>query len=280
MKNVRFDELKLGAKVGPVSYTVDETLIGSFKEAVEFNNPNAVAALPASAAPPTFTQTDYLRLFATTYGFLASGLHAKHETDLYAPVEAGMHLTIDAEIADLYERKGRDFWVMRYSAVNDGKVLVTHKMTSSIDRPQDDTPEPVPDDASVPSALAPDGPGRAVTLEQETKFASQYVQRFDGIQSEPPINAHTDVAYARSVGLPDIIAHSGMHYAWLAEAALSHLGPDFLRRGHLSAKFLSAAFPGDRLETVVEGNDAGLKLTVKNQRDDVVAIGNASLRDQ
>lgn len=56
-------------------------------------------------------------------------------------------------------------------------------------------------------------------------------------------NIHTDAEYARSQGLPGVIADGVMSANWLSSMLLQHFGRHYVERGDLRAKFIRPIFP-------------------------------------
>jgi len=164
-------------------------------------------------------------------------------------------------------------------------------MTASVDRDDQEQPnsekttKPVsgqrpqtPDDGELVGTIT-----RAITTEGEIEFSRQYVNRFDGIDTPPPDNAHTDHEIATALGLPDIIAHSSHYYAWCAELALMHYGSRFLSQGEMHAQFRAPVFPGDELTLQAcrsaEHGPHGIDITVHGRDHGLVARAWATVTD-
>jgi acyl dehydratase len=81
---------------------------------------------------------------------------------------------------------------------------------------------------------------------------------------------HLDDDFARSVGLPGVIAHGMLQMGILATvAAEAGGGPDSLRR--LFVRFAGMVVPGDTVTFRAEGGGEGkLDLTALNQRGEAV----------
>ncbi len=85
---------------------------------------------------------------------------------------------------------------------------------------------------------------------------------------------HYDVAYARSRGFRDTIAHGTLLVAPLLDLALRHHGPAFLSRGMLAIRWVSPVCAGDRqLATIdmigeivaVNDSQAGRPVTIRGR---------------
>ena len=81
---------------------------------------------------------------------------------------------------------------------------------------------------------------------------------------------HLDDEFARSVGLPGVIAHGMLQMGILATVAADAAGgPDHLKR--LSVRFAGMVAPGDTVTFRAEGHGAGtLELSAVNQKGETV----------
>lgn len=78
---------------------------------------------------------------------------------------------------------------------------------------------------------------------------------------------HVDEAYARSVGLPGIIAHGMLQMGLMARVA----APPGRSLTRLSCRFATMVRPGDTVTfTAVDGEEGRVTLTAVNQRDEAV----------
>jgi 3-hydroxybutyryl-CoA dehydratase len=58
------------------------------------------------------------------------------------------------------------------------------------------------------------------------------------------VNIHTDEAYAKSEGLPAIIADGMISTNWCSEMLIEHFGMDYVERGELRTRFIKPTFLG------------------------------------
>jgi acyl dehydratase len=95
--------------------------------------------------------------------------------------------------------------------------------------------------------------------ELEVVFTSEQIAAYAAASGDHnPI--HVDDDFARSVGLPGVIAHGLLQMGLLARAA----GPaDRLRR--LSCRFTGMVRPGDTVTFAAEPGDGAVQLTAVNQ---------------
>lgn len=81
---------------------------------------------------------------------------------------------------------------------------------------------------------------------------------------------HLDDDFAKSVGLPGVIAHGMLQMGILATVAAAEAGgPQHLRR--ISVRFAGMVVPGDTVTfTASRGADARIELTAVNQKGEAV----------
>lgn len=105
-----------------------------------------------------------------------------------------------------------------------------------------------------------------VTREQITEYAEASGDR-------NPI--HLDEAFARSVGLPGVVAHGMLTMAHLANCVVAYAGGEPRRVRKLRCRFSGMVLPGDTItfNARVLGEEAGvsrLELTAENQKGERV----------
>lgn len=289
---LRWADMRVGDRLGPVHYVLTPAIAAEFIEAANVGSAAEAMLMTADGQPaahPLLTQSDYLQLLQDRYGPMGTGLHTSQETVIRASVPLQTRLTGSGEVVDLFSKRGRDYWTIAYSVSADGRVLVEHRMTASVDRENQEAPvtniaRPSSEPAGRGTAPAA-GPFEVTTPSLERAFTSampvafdrQYWLRFGENRRTTP-NAHNDADYARAAGLPDVIAHSSHYYAWFAELALMQLGRRWLTGGTLKARFLGPVFPGDVLSVAIEaGTDDEISLEATNQHDRVISTGAASV---
>ncbi|MDQ6637118.1 MAG: MaoC family dehydratase N-terminal domain-containing protein [Candidatus Dormibacteraeota bacterium] len=80
---------------------------------------------------------------------------------------------------------------------------------------------------------------------------------------------HLDETFARSVGLPGVIAHGMLQMGRLASVAVAEAGdPRRIRR--LSCRFAGMVRPGDEITYSADPVAGGLKLSAVNQNGEAV----------
>ncbi|MFQ5874730.1 MAG: MaoC family dehydratase [Dehalococcoidia bacterium] len=98
-------------------------------------------------------------------------------------------------------------------------------------------------------------------------------------------NIHTDPEFARSVGLPDVIADGSQTSAEISRFMTEFFGEGFLRGGSLYTKYIKPVYPGYALSINLVVNDRSeegdavrydMDLTCTNQEELPVIVGRAT----
>lgn len=86
------------------------------------------------------------------------------------------------------------------------------------------------------------GPVRVVTPERIEWYDSAMLSAASGQIAQVGINIHTDDEYARSQGLPAVIADGMISTNWCSEMMVQHFDMDYLTRGELRTKFIKPVY--------------------------------------
>jgi len=95
---------------------------------------------------------------------------------------------------------------------------------------------PAPRDLAVGAEIA--GPVRLVTPERIEWYDSAMLSTAKGELARVGSNIHTDEEYARSQGLPAIIADGMIMTNWVSSMLVEHFGMAYVERGELRTKFI------------------------------------------
>lgn len=285
---IAWADLRVGDRLGPLHYELSAATAGSFEVASSMSEEaRRVLHEGGRFAHPLNTVSDYSSLMRDRYGAgLGTGLHTRHESVVHEPLPLDVPIETTAVIEELYERRGRDYWVMVYRSSAHGRLLVTHKMTATIDRVDQDQPTADRPTAEASATRATDRPAwvdsqvwglrpRTFTREGFVDFGRQYRLRF-GDDGPPAAGAHTSVEVARAIGLPDVVGYSSHYYCWFAELALLRFGADWMRGGKLDARFLCPVFPGDSVRVTASADDdreGVVAVRAVNQNERLIAVG-------
>jgi 3-hydroxybutyryl-CoA dehydratase len=131
------------------------------------------------------------------------------------------------------------------------------------------------------------GPVRMVTAERIEWYDSAMLSAASGELAQVGSNIHTDDAYAKSQGLPGVIADGMIMANWCSSMLVERFGMDYLERGELRTKFIkpvllgATVFVRGRALAVERGDDGGtvLKLDVwcEDENGTKVVDGDATI---
>ena len=88
------------------------------------------------------------------------------------------------------------------------------------------------------------GPVRVMTSERIQWYDSAMLSVAKGELARVTVNIHTDDDYAKSQGLPAIIADGMISTNWCSEMLIEHFGMDYVEHGELRTKFIKPIFLG------------------------------------
>ncbi|HWC03287.1 MAG TPA: MaoC family dehydratase [Methylomirabilota bacterium] len=82
------------------------------------------------------------------------------------------------------------------------------------------------------------GPARRMTAERIEWYDSAMLSAARGELAQVGSNIHTDEAYARSQGLPAVIADGMIMTNWISSMLVEHFGLSYVERSELRTKFI------------------------------------------
>lgn len=88
------------------------------------------------------------------------------------------------------------------------------------------------------------GPVRVMTPERIEWYDSAMLSAAKGELTRVTVNIHTDEDYAKSEGLPAIIADGMISTNWCSEMMIEHFGLDYIERGELRTRFIKPTLLG------------------------------------
>jgi acyl dehydratase len=97
-------------------------------------------------------------------------------------------------------------------------------------------------DLAVGAEIA--GPVRVMTAERIRWYDDAMLSAAKGEDTRAGDNIHTSDEYARTQGLPAVIADGMISTNWMSEMLVEHFGLDYLERGELRTKFIKPIFLG------------------------------------
>ena len=125
-------ELDKGDVLGPVEYTLSPFVVREYCHAVELHHSCFQGREGDLVMPPTLIHLDKLRLYrhACPGGTGPSArIHFEYDVEVFHPVRVGDRLSVRGEIADRYQKNGRDYvvLVMELTNVATGQLLVRYQ---------------------------------------------------------------------------------------------------------------------------------------------------------
>ena len=108
-------DLDTGDVLGPVDYTLSSFVVREYSHAVEMHHP-CFQGSEGQVMPPTLIHLDKLRLYrhACPKGTGPSArIHFEYDAEVFAPVRVGDRLTVSGLITERYQKKGRDYVVLK-----------------------------------------------------------------------------------------------------------------------------------------------------------------------
>jgi acyl dehydratase len=133
-----YDELEVGQKFKPSTYTLTKETIKKYAEAVEDCNPIYLDETQARDSVfkglighPTTAAIYSLNSIMTEGEMPPGGIHAKQSFEFHAPVRPGDSLTTTATVVEKYIKREKKYVVFETTTVNQkGEKIVTGKMTA------------------------------------------------------------------------------------------------------------------------------------------------------
>lgn len=119
-----------------------------------------------------------------------------------------------------------------------------------------------PRDLMVGSEIT--GPVRVMTPERIRWYDDAMLSAARGEPTKAGSNIHTDEDYARSQGLPAIIADGMISTNWMSAMLVERFGLDYLERGELRTKFIKPILLGavvsvrGRIRSIERLHDGGV----------------------
>jgi hypothetical protein len=125
-----WDDLEVGLKVGPLTYTITPEMVAEFCAALPVD---PAPYLAEGAMPPSLLATDYIPLLHGKLE-LGWGLMARHSLKSLRPVKIGDTVTVFGEVTDKYVRKDRHYWTLRYLVKDSaGETCLENLISCSVD---------------------------------------------------------------------------------------------------------------------------------------------------
>jgi acyl dehydratase len=136
MKVFDYEHLEVGEDLGTRTIEVTHDLVRDCLEAIESDHPWYLHDSPFGGpiAPPTLFDNEALRMLDTRYARFGS-IHAKQSWRFLAPVRIGSRVHVNVRISDKYVRRGKGYFVMTLTAMDDAGTMLcmgTHTSVVSL----------------------------------------------------------------------------------------------------------------------------------------------------
>src|SRR5439155_6782213 len=97
---------------------------------------------------------------------------------------------------------------------------------------------------ALPAGTEIAGPVRVMTAERIQWYDSAMLSAAKGELTRVTVNIHTDDDYAKSQGLPAIIADGMISTNWCSEMLIEQFGMEYVEHGELRTKFIKPILLG------------------------------------
>jgi acyl dehydratase len=299
--DLTWENVKVGDTIPPTEALITPALIKQYAFAVDDWDPASIPISERSIGQTCLLAQHLLSAYKARYkeDREASGLHARSEMEIFDTPLVGKKIIVTAKHVDKYEKRGHKYRVLESEGTGeDGTLYVRARNTetfgasvgaakgSPAEAPRADMPTLV-SDLQVPCAYEKIPIGaqvtplrKSVTFEQMVAFTGLGVNLGAGEKTY-----HTDIEYARSFGLPTVIAQGQMSACYVSELMTRFFGCGWRKGGKMLVKFINAVFAGDVLyvsgtvkEKVRDGDATRIVLDVwcENQAGKKVTVGEVS----
>jgi acyl dehydratase len=248
---------------------VDRARIEGFVRGVAETNPRHAdpsrsdyAALPLFVATAVIPGTGAMLLEVDTGENLVRIVHGGIELHFKRLVREGDRIRCRATFQGIEEKSSGKLISFGFDVLDQDERSVCEGVTRYFVRGAKK-----PDGAT--EREAPPDPGPPTREMKEVVREGQSLLYAEGSGDHFPI--HTDPAFAKSVGLPDVILHGMCTLAFSARAVVDAvLGGDASRLKSLGVRFSKMVFHGDELTTRLWVDGANVRFVTLNQRGQVV----------
>jgi len=246
---------KLGKKYEDATATFDPERVKAYAAATNDDNPayeSGKYAPPVFAVVPTWDAMLMAAADTIPPEAMMMVVHGEQDMHFHQPLVPGMTITSQAENHSFrVGRSGTRATVHLVSRDDRGEVVLEQYMTSFIRGMADG------------ESGGPEKPDHSFPVEARSKQVGEYSVHVDDDQtyryrdaSGDQMPIHVDDNFAKSVGLPGIIAHGLCTMAMCSQAVIKTVaGGDPSRLKRLAVRFSKPVFPGSDVVTTIY--DAG-----------------------
>jgi len=243
---------KIGTWGEPSSFVVEKERTIAYAQATNDEHPKH---LSGELAPPVFAFVPIFEALMPTVAsvvppeFLMRVVHGEHDFTYHQPIVPGQTLVSRMAPIGIHGRSSGVVVICKgVTETESGEPVVEQYMTAFFRGAQlDASAGETPPDHAFPEALRDTEPLLAVTHGYDPDQTQRYSKA-----SGDPMPIHLDDDFARSVGLPGIIAHGMCTLAFASRAVIQAGCPDDpARLKRLAARFASIVQPSEKVTTSV-----------------------------
>ncbi|MBI4504640.1 MAG: MaoC family dehydratase N-terminal domain-containing protein [Chloroflexi bacterium] len=302
-----YDDLTPGQRFPPYGFALTRDDVLAYVEATEDDLPlyrdeaaARRAGLRGLAAPPTILGIVGLLKAALGRRWPDSTLHLRQTFEFFDYPLVDEPLTLVVVVGPKEERKGRRYLTLigethdaagrllvgthstllygwRAPAVGDGGSPVPATARAAGRSAEAQAPSPGAGSATPAQAAAAAGDELPALVRAATR---ETIRRY-ALASGGRARIHLDPDYARSVGLPDAVAHGLMVLTYADQMLARALGPTWHRGGRLELTFLAPVLAGSALtvrarRATADDGRAAFELSCTDQGGRLVQIGRAT----
>lgn len=274
------DLSKLGVSSDPVEFQVTAERAKQYAEATNDANPRYQSgeyAPPVFAVVPAFDALSGQSAGLIPSDYLMFIVHGEQDMHFHQPLRPGMKLSTTATPISVRVGGSGTRLVSRADSLDaDGNPVVTQYFTIFVRGMADG-------ESAGPDKPEHDFPESA----REKPFGDPYVVHVDDDQTYRYRDAsgdlmpiHLDDAFAKSVGLPGIIAHGLCTMAMCSQAVVERAcGGDPSKLARLAVRFAANVFPGNDVEVqLYEAGDDAYAFEATSAGAVVIKNGRAEVR--
>ncbi|WP_018654015.1 MaoC/PaaZ C-terminal domain-containing protein [Actinomadura flavalba] len=282
MTEPKMNTESLGVWSDPFTFDVERDRTIAYAEAT--NDPNPVY-LDGTLAPPVFAIVPVFEgmippLFKVVPDSLIPFVvHGEQDMVFHRPIVPGMKLVSRAQVTGFASKSSGTTVSLKLETRADDGDLVNEQWMVSFFRgfQAGETVGELAPAHGFPDALRDDTPFAEVTQHVDDDQTYRYAEA-----SGDPMPIHTDDAFARSAGLPGIIAHGLCTMAFTSRAVIESAAagdPSRLRR--LAVRFSRPVLPGQDVTTRIWRESAGAYAfeCTSSAGDVVIKDGRAEIGD-
>jgi acyl dehydratase len=259
----------VGEQAGPLAHLIDARWVMAYSAGLGELNPEAAPhpLFPVCYEWPVSRSMRELPALAPIAGLL---VHAQHELVVHRPLKAGQTVHCAVRIVSARQRAPGAFVVYRFEARDaSGAPLTTSDFGAlyrgvQLDR---DAGEPVKDPA--PSTLSLRAIGEIEIAATAAHVYTECARIWNPI--------HTDAAYARAAGLPDIILHGTATLAYSISALLRVFGVEAASVRRVACRFSGMVLMPSTLSVRAARSGSAIQFETLNDKAEAVISRGALL---